>query len=640
MAIRLPIPLLASAALLALPLAAQQSRLATVFASDNGGSDGGAVYLDATVQQPILVQDVEINVGGAPGVPLSVTVYGLPDGVRHLGNETTGAWIVLGVDDGTAVSAGLDRPSRVPLLAPFELGIGTRGIAIVVSGAGHRYTNGNGTNQSYSDAVLGLTLGAASNQPFTGPVFTPRVWNGSIGYAPVQGVQPWFYVTARRGPSPFTVTMFDRSSTTAPGGIVSYDWDVDSDGIYDYSGPSATHTYTTGGHYDITLRITDGTFGATTLTRQRIVEVDPILADFTTTPVPGVPLQFQFTDASQPAPSTWAWDFDGDGQVDSTQQNPVFDYPSPGVFRCVLQVSSATNTATATRVVRVQTVPLPSFTGTYSFPTSTRGLWFRAPARFSIVGLEVPDEFGHGLQNVAVYRLPSAPPAAPGAIAGELRFLATGVQSGQQIRTAISFAAGDFVGVLGTAGDANESYSSYGVGAFVSDLLGTPITLSRLAAESNLVTSGGGAPLSGGVGPLGRVELAITSSTSSNYGTGTASGTGAAAPTLATTRMPMLGRTARVAFDQHDNGAIGAMLIAFGRGSVITPFGELLLDPATMFSFPIGPVANGQGVFDLQVPNVPSLQGAGPVCMQAIFAVIGAPNPVTFSDAVEWYLGT
>ena len=51
---------------------------------------------------------------------------------------------------------------------------------MVASGSAHDYTNGTGTNQSYTsgDGVLALSLGSASNVPFSPLAFSPRVWNG------------------------------------------------------------------------------------------------------------------------------------------------------------------------------------------------------------------------------------------------------------------------------------------------------------------------------------------------------------------------------------------------------------------------------------------------------------------------------
>lgn len=49
------------------------------------------------------------------------------------------------------------------------------------------YTNGNGPNQNYSNAAVALELGGASNVPFTGAIFQPRVWNGTIYYNLIPG---------------------------------------------------------------------------------------------------------------------------------------------------------------------------------------------------------------------------------------------------------------------------------------------------------------------------------------------------------------------------------------------------------------------------------------------------------------------
>ena len=51
--------------------------------------------------------------------------------------------------------------------------------------ASHAYTNGTGGNQNYSNADIALSLGTASNVLFTAPLFSPRVWNGTIHYSQV-----------------------------------------------------------------------------------------------------------------------------------------------------------------------------------------------------------------------------------------------------------------------------------------------------------------------------------------------------------------------------------------------------------------------------------------------------------------------
>jgi hypothetical protein len=65
----------------------------------------------------------------------------------------------------------------------------TYGIALVLDGThGHQYTNGDGGNQNYSNADLSLSFGTATNVPFTGNIFNPRVWNGTIYYDEAQTV--------------------------------------------------------------------------------------------------------------------------------------------------------------------------------------------------------------------------------------------------------------------------------------------------------------------------------------------------------------------------------------------------------------------------------------------------------------------
>src|SRR5690606_9679276 len=43
-------------------------------------------------------------------------------------------------------------------------------------------TNGTGSNETYSNADLAINCGSATNVPFTAPIFSPRVWNGTVHY--------------------------------------------------------------------------------------------------------------------------------------------------------------------------------------------------------------------------------------------------------------------------------------------------------------------------------------------------------------------------------------------------------------------------------------------------------------------------
>jgi hypothetical protein len=157
-------------------------QITTLFASNNNGNTGGANYFDVTVAaNPITVTALDINTDATVAFS-NVRVYVLP-GMSFQGNETNMAlWTQVATGSGTG--AGLNNPTHVTLSNPFTLNAGTLyGIAVVADPAiALFYTNGNGSNQNYSNADLALALGSATNVPFTAPVFSPRVWNGTIYY--------------------------------------------------------------------------------------------------------------------------------------------------------------------------------------------------------------------------------------------------------------------------------------------------------------------------------------------------------------------------------------------------------------------------------------------------------------------------
>ena len=164
--------------------AASAQSLTTLFASNNGGSPGGAVYFTATVFNTagLNIEAFDINTSAGVGTSFDLMVYVTPGG--HSGNETDpGAWTQ--VATGTGTSAGTDLPSFVDI-TNFQLLEGSYGIALVLStNAAHRYTNGTGSNEFFSNSDLSLALGSATNVPFQGTPFSPRVWNGTVYYSPI-----------------------------------------------------------------------------------------------------------------------------------------------------------------------------------------------------------------------------------------------------------------------------------------------------------------------------------------------------------------------------------------------------------------------------------------------------------------------
>lgn len=160
---------------------AEAASITTLFARDNGSSIGGAVYFDITVAGNA-VNVTGFTTNTAETDPFTWEVFLTAAGTSAFGNETNaGAWTSVSTGSGTGL--GLDLASVVNLNNSFTLQANSSyGIAFVITGAGHDYTNGTGTNQAYSNVDLALSLGSASNSPFTAGINTPRVWNGSITY--------------------------------------------------------------------------------------------------------------------------------------------------------------------------------------------------------------------------------------------------------------------------------------------------------------------------------------------------------------------------------------------------------------------------------------------------------------------------
>ncbi|NRA96041.1 MAG: hypothetical protein HRU14_07510 [Planctomycetes bacterium] len=172
--------LFVACAILAGGVSAQSITTPPNFVSNNGGSPGGAVYFDVTVISPggLFIESFDCNTSLAAGGAVDIDVFICP--TTSVGNETnTGVWNQVCCGSGTALGLNLATSFDT---SDFQLLPGTYGMAILNSG-GHRYTNGDGTNQAVATPEMSLALGTASNVPFTAGIFSPRIWNGTIHYA-------------------------------------------------------------------------------------------------------------------------------------------------------------------------------------------------------------------------------------------------------------------------------------------------------------------------------------------------------------------------------------------------------------------------------------------------------------------------
>jgi hypothetical protein len=169
---------LAAVVISSAPLLAQCET--TQFATNNSyGTPGATIYMDVTANTPVSVTSLEINSTAAVGDSVGIEVW--LTSTTYVGNQLDPTvWTQVAVDDGTATAMGSDIPTPITLVSPFDLPAGTTGVALVAVNSGHRYTNGTGSNQSYSGPFLTIDGGSATSAPFSGSLFNPRMFNGSF----------------------------------------------------------------------------------------------------------------------------------------------------------------------------------------------------------------------------------------------------------------------------------------------------------------------------------------------------------------------------------------------------------------------------------------------------------------------------
>ena len=140
----------------------------------------------------------------------------------------------------------------------------------------------------------------------------------------------------------------DGSDSNVPNGknIVLYEWDINNDGVFDYSSslPTLNYLFSLPGIYNVRLRVTDN-LGLTDEALATVYVMDNVpTANFTAYPTLGnIPLTVNFTNLSTGdyQPLSYEWDFDNDGIIDSTEQNPSYTYTNSGLFTVKLTVTDS-----------------------------------------------------------------------------------------------------------------------------------------------------------------------------------------------------------------------------------------------------------------------------------------------------------
>lgn len=148
-------------------------------------------------------------------------------------------------------------------------------------------------------------------------------------------------------------------------------------------------------------------------------------------------------------------------------------------------------------------MPLPPHNRTYT--GSVRGYWFVAPVDFYMLGVRVPTDASSAAQSIHVMRLASTPPAYAGSTTNYTTLGYWGSVAGTNILPMNELIkAGDVIGILGYRGTSN-SYST--TGAKISDILGSPVTLTRFLYQGSITSSPAGAVSQEAAYEISRVEM-------------------------------------------------------------------------------------------------------------------------------------
>lgn len=106
--------------------------------------------------------------------------------------------------------------------------------------------------------------------------------------------------------------------------------------------------------------------GGNPIWKRATMQVSPVpIANFTANTLAGTPpLTVAFTDTSTNSPTSWSWDFQNNGSVDSTNQNPVYTYTTPGIYSVKLTStnSAGSNSQTKQAYISVGNPPAANFT--------------------------------------------------------------------------------------------------------------------------------------------------------------------------------------------------------------------------------------------------------------------------------------
>ena len=204
------------------------------------------------------------------------------------------------------------------------------------------------------------------------------------------------------GDAPMTVT-FDASGSSDDEGIVSYDFDVDSDGTFEQTGATSTfsYEYTTADVYDALVRVTDADNQSDTaivrITVNEPPNVDlPPTASLTVDVESGTAPLTVSLDASGSTDDqgilSYNWDLNNDGNYEENTTTAVLNTTFDQVGTYVVKVQAIDTKGQLSNPASV-TINATGTPPTASFSASTNGLTVKVDASASVDN----DENGNGI---------------------------------------------------------------------------------------------------------------------------------------------------------------------------------------------------------------------------------------------------
>lgn len=187
-----------------------------------------------------------------------------------------------------------------------------------------------------------------------------------------------FTATPTTGFAPLLVKFNETSASSG----TSWQWNatnVTGDNIpftFNSTSGSPVYVFTYGGNYSISLKSTNA--GGSNISTQaifvNITTENELAADFASNITTGYPNDyFQFTDLTTDTPTTWNWTFGDLGT--STDQNPMHQYTSVGLYDVSLNVTNSTsfNSTTKFNYINISALPAPTapaFTANKTYTTN------------------------------------------------------------------------------------------------------------------------------------------------------------------------------------------------------------------------------------------------------------------------------